>query len=290
MFWEKKGKSQSVYTHGDSFLECKQEGFKTFLFWIAYLRIWHSDYSCQRGFSGCKEWRVYKESLVHRSHNGLPSHSFITRWYYITQVNFNVNWQYVCLGESTNKCGSCKEPHSMTETEHRSVVCASRSYWLYGEFQWLAVELVPCCPQVHTRCLWAALPRFPHPGWLPPAACADSAGHTLILSNVMLLLQPSPLSMFSHQCQIWFQIKVEECTVGPWTAQPATDLDGSLSIGQRCLQSVGLVSVLSGLLLSLLKLTPQFWQWALQGRFLSLELLTKLDLQVHACSQKCVVS
>lgn len=107
-------------------------------------------------------------------------HQFITRWYYITQVNFNVNWQYVCLGECT-----------MTETEHRSVVCASRSYWLYEEFQWLGVELVPCCPQVHTRCLWAALPRFPHPGWLPPAACVDSAGHTITLSKVMLLLQPS---------------------------------------------------------------------------------------------------
>lgn len=53
----------------------------------------------------------------------------------------------------------------------------STSYWLYGGFQLPAVELVPCCPLVHTLCPSAASPRSLHPGWLLPAACVDSAAH-----------------------------------------------------------------------------------------------------------------
>lgn len=95
---------------------------------------------------------------------------------------------------------------------------------------------------------------------------------------------------FKTESDIWCQIKLslEAHAARSWTTQPTTDLDGSLSIGQRCLQPVGLVSVLSGLLLSLLQFTPQFGQWALQGRFLSLELFAQLNLHckhTKTCSQ-----
>lgn len=51
------------------------------------------------------------------------------------------------------------------------------SYWLCGGFLWPAAAPVPCCSPVHTRCPSAASPRFLHPGWLLPAACAGSATH-----------------------------------------------------------------------------------------------------------------
>lgn len=63
-------------------------------------------------------------------------------------------------------------------------------------------------------------------------------------------------------------------------------LDGSLSVSQRCLQSVGPVSVLSGLLLCFLQLIPQLGQRALQGGFLRLELLAKLNLDKGRKSHK----
>lgn len=181
MFWEKKEKVRVFILKGIHFWNASKKASKHSFYeyptWGSGTQIIHAKEVSQgvkSDLSIKSRWYIEVIMVYH--------HQFITHWYSITQVNFNVNWQYVCLGECTNKCGSCKEPHSMRETEHRSVVCASRSYWLYGEFQWLAVELVPCCPQVHTRCLWAALPRFPHPGWLPPAACAGSAGHTIILT------------------------------------------------------------------------------------------------------------
>ena len=65
-----------------------------------------------------------------------------------------------------------------------------------------------------------------------------------------------------------------------------THLDGSLGVGKRRLQSVGLVSVLSGLLLSFLKLAPQLGQRALQCCLLSLELLTELNLDMSRKSQR----
>lgn len=67
----------------------------------------------------------------------------------------------------------------------------SWSYWLYGGFQSLAAELVPCCPQVRTLCPWAALPRFLRPGWPPLAACAGSAGHKHT-PKLRLCIKPLP--------------------------------------------------------------------------------------------------
>lgn len=58
----------------------------------------------------------------------------------------------------------------------------------------------------------------------------------------------------------------------------AADLDGPLSIGQRCLQPVGLVPVLPCLLLGLLDLTTQLGQRALQRCLLGLEFLPQLNL------------
>lgn len=63
----------------------------------------------------------------------------------------------------------------------------STSYWLYGGFQLPAAALVPCCPRVHTQCPSAASPRSPRPGWLLPAACADSAAHTQKHTDVLTM-------------------------------------------------------------------------------------------------------
>ncbi len=76
--------------------------------------------------------------------------------------------------------------HSTSLNGTKQWMTRSTAHWLCGGFPSPAAELALCCPPVRTRCLSAASPRSLRPGWLPPAACADSA-HTQKHTDVLMI-------------------------------------------------------------------------------------------------------
>lgn len=121
-----------------------------------------------RRTQGSKHFFFKSEQPTWILHSECSWQSGFSEWLYTGLLEQKYAGMSVCENVQTNI------GHA---TRHDTLHGKSRSYWLYEGFQSLAVELVPGCPQVHTRCPWAALPRFPHLGWPPLAACAGSARH-----------------------------------------------------------------------------------------------------------------
>lgn len=138
--------------------------------------------------SGCKVWSVKKDGSA--------------QWMEVRTVTYQLTRTEVSsMSVCENVQMSVGHPTRHNRTPHHTTHTKGQSYWLYGGFQLLAAEPVPCCPQVHTRCPWAALPRFPHPGWPPPAACGDSAGRNQT-AKLHLWIKALPVVRLHNQWQI----------------------------------------------------------------------------------------